>query len=128
GEESAKKVKVLSGGEKTRLALIKLLLEPVNLLILDEPNTYVDNLFESELYEKLKLLNEIMAIIIVSHDIGMISSYVKTIACVNNHLHYHESNIISEEQLLSYNCPIKLITHGDVPHTVLGTHSHEQDI
>lgn len=65
-----------------------------------------------------------MAIIIVSHDVGMISSYVKTIACVNKELHYHESNIISEEQLQSYNCPIKLITHGDVPHTVLGQHKH----
>jgi len=118
----------LSGGQLQRVFLCRSVISSPRLLILDEPNTYVDNLFESELYEKLKLLNEIMAIIIVSHDIGMISSYVKTIACVNNHLHYHESNIISEEQLLSYNCPIKLITHGDVPHTVLGTHSHEQDI
>jgi zinc transport system ATP-binding protein len=114
----------LSGGQLQRVFLCRSVISSPRLLILDEPNTYVDNLFESELYEKLKLLNKSMAIIIVSHDIGMISAYVKTIACVNNHLHYHESNIISEEQLLSYNCPIKLITHGDVPHTVLGTHSH----
>lgn len=114
----------LSGGQLQRVFLCRSVISSPKLLILDEPNTYVDNLFESELYEKLKLLNKSMAIIIVSHDIGMISAYVKTIACVNNHLHYHESNIISEEQLLSYNCPIKLITHGDVPHTVLGTHSH----
>jgi zinc transport system ATP-binding protein len=114
----------LSGGQLQRVFLCRSVISSPRLLILDEPNTYVDNLFESELYEKLKLLNESMAIIIVSHDIGMISAYVKTIACVNNHLHYHESNIITEEQLMSYNCPIKLITHGDVPHTVLGTHSH----
>jgi zinc transport system ATP-binding protein len=114
----------LSGGQLQRVFLCRSVISSPRLLILDEPNTYVDNLFESELYEKLKLLNESMAIIIVSHDIGMISAYVKTIACVNNRLHYHESNIISEEQLLSYNCPIKLITHGDVPHTVLGIHSH----
>jgi zinc transport system ATP-binding protein len=113
----------LSGGQLQRAFLCRSVISSPRLLILDEPNTYVDNLFESELYERLKLLNETMAIIIVSHDIGMISSYVKTIACVNNQLHYHESNIISEEQLLSYNCPIKLITHGEVPHTVLGTHT-----
>ena len=61
-----------------------------SLLILDEPSTYVDNKFEGELYEKLKSLNERMAIIVVSHDIGMISYYVKTIACVNRNFHYHK--------------------------------------
>ena len=74
--------------------------------------------------EILNDLNKEMAIIIVTHDVGTISSYVKTIACVNRKLHYHKSNIITEEQLAAYNCPIKLITHGDVPHTVLKQHSH----
>jgi zinc transport system ATP-binding protein len=115
----------LSGGQLQRVFLCRSVISSPALLILDEPNTYVDNHFENELYEKLKILNQKMAIIIVSHDIGMISSYVKTIACVNTELHYHESNIISEEQLQAYNCPIKLITHGEIPHTVLGQHRHE---
>ncbi|MFV0378265.1 MAG: ABC transporter, partial [Mangrovibacterium sp.] len=63
-----------------------------------------------------------MAIILVSHDVGTISYYVKTIACVNRELHYHPSNKISTEQLASYNCPLQIISHGDIPHTVLGLH------
>lgn len=114
----------LSGGQLQRVFLARSVISKPSLLILDEPNTYVDNNFEGELYEKLGKLNEAMAIVIVSHDIGMISSYVKTIACINRELHYHESNIISQEQLQSYNCPIKLLTHGEIPHTVLGQHKH----
>ncbi|MCB2220541.1 MAG: metal ABC transporter ATP-binding protein [Bacteroidetes bacterium] len=125
-EQLAKKpIGELSGGQLQRVFLCRSVISSPSLLILDEPNTYVDNHFENELYEKLKILNQKMAIIVVSHDIGMISSYVKTIACVNTELHYHESNIISEEQLQAYNCPIKLITHGEIPHTVLGIHNHE---
>ena len=87
GEASDKKVKVLSGGERTRLAMIKLLLEPVNLLILDEPTNFVDNKFEKELYEILASLNDRMAIVMVSHDLGTITSYVKSIVCVNRTVH-----------------------------------------
>ncbi len=122
---AGKPIGELSGGQLQRVFLCRSVIASPELLILDEPNTYVDNNFENELYEKLQALNREMAIIVVSHDIGMISSYVKTIACVNNELHYHESNIISQEQLQAYNCPIKLITHGEVPHTVLGQHQHE---
>ena len=119
-----KTVGELSGGQLQRVFVSRAIISSPRLLILDEPNTYVDNKFESDLYELLRNLNENMAIIIVSHDVGTISAYVKTIACVNTYLHYHESNIITEEQLASYNCPIQIITHGDVPHTVLEKHHH----
>lgn len=112
----------LSGGQMQRAFLCRALIAKPKLLILDEPNTYVDNKFEGELYELLNQLNQEMAIMIVSHDIGTISSYVKSIACVNRTLHFHPSNVISEEQLASYNCPIQLITHGNIPHTVLKKH------
>jgi zinc transport system ATP-binding protein len=105
-----------------RVFLCRALLSDPKILILDEPDTFVDNRFEGELYEKLRLLNNHMAIVLVSHDVGTISSYVKTIACVNGELHYHPDNIITQEQLNSYNCPIKLITHGEIPHTVLKHH------
>lgn len=119
-----KSIGELSGGQKQRVFLARSIISSPALLLLDEPNTFVDNRFEGELYENLVELNSRMAIVVVSHDVGMISAYVKTIACVNKELHYHPSNIISEEQLLQYNCPIQLITHGEIPHTVLGKHKH----
>ncbi len=116
----------LSGGQMQRVFLCRSLMNQPELLILDEPETFVDNQFESELYEKLKELNKRMAIILVSHDVGTISYYVKTIACVNLHLHYHPSNVISKEQLAAYDCPLQIITHGDIPHTVLSKHDNHE--
>jgi zinc transport system ATP-binding protein len=114
----------LSGGQIQRALLCRALVNQPKLLVLDEPNTYVDNRFEKELYEKLRRLNEKIAILLVSHDLGTISTYVKSIACVNHSLHYHPGNKITPELMEAYECPIQIITHGKIPHTVL--HQHEQ--
>lgn len=112
----------LSGGQLQRVMLCRAIISNPKLLVLDEPANFVDNRFENELYNLLQELSNDMAIVMVSHDIGTISSVVRNIVCVNRHVHRHDSNIITEEQLRNYNCPIQLISHGDIPHTILGEH------
>lgn len=124
GDLAEKNIGELSGGQLQRVFLCRAIVSDPRLLILDEPNTFVDNKFESDLYKTLRELNSRMAIMIVSHDVGTITYFVKTIACVNRELHYHESNIISQEQLAAYNCPIQIIAHGEIPHTILKAHNH----
>ncbi len=115
----------ISGGQMQRALLCRALISGPKLLILDEPANFVDNQFEKELYDILRKLNEQIAIVMVSHDIGTITSIVKTIVCVNRRVHRHDSNEITEEQLQNYNCPIQLICHGEVPHTVLKKHDEK---
>ena len=113
----------LSGGQLQRTLLCRALISDPKVLILDEPANFVDNNFEKELYAILRQLNDRMAIIMVSHDLGTITSHVKSIVCVNRHVHRHNSNVITPEQLHNYDCPIQIVSHGTVPHTVLEEHA-----
>lgn len=112
----------ISGGQMQRALLCRAIISEPKLLILDEPTNFVDNNFEKELYALLRELNKRMAIVMVSHDIGTITSTVKSIVCVNRTVHRHDSNIITQEQLDNYHCPIQIVSHGHVPHTVLAHH------
>jgi zinc transport system ATP-binding protein len=113
----------LSGGQLQRVYLARAVTGSPRLLLLDEPATFVDNSFEADFYDKLRVLNNRMAIMMVSHDVGTISAWVKSFACVNGSLFYHPHSKITDEDLRMYGCPIQLVTHGDVPHVVL--HKHE---
>ena len=113
----------VSGGQMQRALLCRAIISEPKLLILDEPTNFVDNRFEHEFYAMVQQLSEQMAIVIVSHDLGTITSVVKSIICVNRHVHRHDSNILTEEQLRNYDCPIQIVSHGHVPHTVLEHHT-----
>lgn len=114
----------LSGGQLQRALLGRAIIDNPDLLILDEPNSYVDKRFETNFYKILEEINRDTAIIMVSHDVGTVISLVKNIACVNEGLHYHlGSNITTNWLEETYSsCPIEIVGHGDFPHRVLEKH------
>lgn len=116
----------LSGGQLQRALLGRALVSNPEVIILDEPNTYIDKRFEAKLYSLLEEINRERAIILVSHDIGTILKNVKTIACVNETVHYHPHTEVPTEWLEEhFGCPIEMLGHGSFPHRVLKCHDHE---
>lgn len=116
----------LSGGQLQRVLLGRAIVDNPKLIILDEPSSYIDKLFEKNFYKLLGEINKEIAVILVSHDVGTIISLVKNIACVNQQIHYHPGNEISQEWLLnSYeSCPIEILGHGSLPHRVVMSHEN----
>lgn len=115
----------LSGGQLQRALLGRAIASDPQVVILDEPSTYIDKQFEARLYELLSEINHECAIILVSHDIGTVLQNVKSIACVNETLDYHPDTGVTPEWLeRNFHCPIELVGHGGLPHRILGKHQH----
>ena len=113
----------LSGGQLQRVLLARAIVSCPQVLILDEPNTYVDKKFESQFFELLSEINKETSIILVSHDVGTLLTMVKNVACVNETLHYHPGTELSDEWLdKTFSCPIEVVKHGEFPHRVLKKH------
>jgi zinc transport system ATP-binding protein len=119
----------LSGGQKQRVFVARALVTDPDLLFLDEPTASIDTRGQNEFYSLLKELNQTITIIIVSHDLMVISGTIKSVICVNQRLHYHDHAELTAEMIemmydctVDETCPVELIAHG-LPHRVL--HQHE---
>ncbi|MDY3247369.1 MAG: metal ABC transporter ATP-binding protein [Prevotella sp.] len=96
---SERPIGVLSGGQLQRVLLARAIVSQPEVLILDEPNTYIDKRFQEQMYQTLSDINRDCAIIIVSHDIATVIDNAKHVACVNRTLHYHDTATMPREKI-----------------------------
>lgn len=97
----------LSGGQKQRILIARALCSCPDLILLDEPTANVDHQTEENLFSILQKLNSKMTILLVSHDLGFVSKYVKSVICVNRQVVIHPTTLMS-------GALIKDIYHGDL--------------
>jgi zinc transport system ATP-binding protein len=108
----------LSGGQQQRVLIARALCTEPKLILLDEPTASIDQKMQASIYELLQELNESATIILVTHDIGVLSTYVKKVGCINKYFIYHGTKELANDMLeAAYECPVELIAHG-VPHRV----------
>ncbi len=115
----------LSGGECQRVYIARALASEPHILLLDEPTANVDTKVQKSIYELLADLNKYLTILMISHDLTAVSTYVKTVGCLNQRLFYHNDKLITPQMIQqTYQCPIDLIAHG-VAHRVFPQHSFQ---
>lgn len=112
GNLSERPIMSLSGGQLQRVLLARALATEPELLLLDEPTAHVDCVAEQNLFESLAGLRDRMSIIVVSHDIGLVSRYVDSVACLNRRLVCHDAVPLEAGVLEQvYGMPMRLVDH-----------------
>jgi len=124
-EHKDQQIRKLSGGQQQRVFVARALASDPKILLLDEPMANVDTPMQAGFYELLESLKRKMTIVMVSHDIGVVSAYVDKIACLNRRLYYHGTKSLTQHDLEeAYQCPVDLIAHG-MPHRVFEEHKDQ---
>ena len=114
----------LSGGQRQRVFLARAMARQPKLLLLDEPTSNIDPETQQSFYDLLSRFRERIAIVLVTHDVGVVSAYVENVACLNGSLFYHGAKEGSLQKLEDvYKCPVEVVAHG-IPHRVLKRHSN----
>lgn len=98
-EFADRKISDLSGGQRQRVLIARALVTRPELLVLDEPTASIDSRGQTEFYKLLQELNKNLTILMVSHDLLAVSTFAKSVACVNRRLHYHQAFESSGELL-----------------------------
>jgi len=115
----------LSEGQKQRVFIARALASKPEILLLDEPTASVDQNIKESIYNLLSRIQKSMTVVLVTHDIGVVSSLVNRVACLNQTLFTHYDNKLTVQMLEdAYRCPVDLIAHG-VPHRVFEPHNHK---
>jgi len=110
-----RKFGTLSGGQRQRVLIARALASQPRLLLLDEPTANVDTRIEQDIYELLRKLNQQCTILLVTHDLGFISSYVTRVACLNRTLICHPTARITADDIDQlYQGPVHLVHHHQV--------------
>jgi len=105
----------LSGGQRQRVLIARALSSHPDLLILDEPTSNVDTVAETRLLELLDELSHRMTILLVSHDLGFVSTIVKSVICVNRRVLVHPLSRLTPEAIEAvYGEQVRLVRHGEL--------------
>ena len=108
----------LSGGQRQRVLIARALAVEPDLLLLDEPAANLDAPAETELYELLRRLNERLTIVMVSHDLGFVSQFVRTVVCVKRCVVVHPTSRVTGEIIQEiYGADVCMIRHDRHTHS-----------
>jgi zinc transport system ATP-binding protein len=109
---TGRQIGTLSGGQLQRVLLARALAGEPSILILDEPTANIDQRLESDIFDLLRKLNTRMTILVVSHDVAFISSYVNRVACLNRTLVCHHTDAIDGQVIQDlYAESVRMVAH-----------------